>query len=142
MILIEGDGRIGAEVFGFFESLGIAADGDDTFGAEAAGDLHGELAGGAGGAEDEDAFAGDELSAVFERGPGGHGGIHHGGNGGVVEGVGDGRAHGTFGDGVLGEGSVGRARKAEEDAGAVGGTPAMRPTPSTPGMKGSWPVLP
>ena len=118
-ILIEEDGGFGAEGFGFFEGPGVAADGDDAASAEAAGDLHGEVTGAAGGAEDEDVFSGDEMGAMCEGGPGGHGRVDHGGDDGVVEGVGEGGAHGAPGDGALGEGSIGRARGAEEDADAI-----------------------
>ena len=56
-----------------------------------------------------------------ERRPGRHGGIDHGGDGGVVEIGGQRRAQRAPRNGALGEGSVGRVRCAEEDAGSVGG---------------------
>src|SRR5580658_10565241 len=108
-VLVEGDDGVGTEGFGFFECLGIAADRDNAFRAKATGDLHGEVAGAPGSAEDEDAFAVDEMSAMLKCGPGRHGGVDHGGDDGVIEIGGERRAHSAPGNGALGEGSVGRA---------------------------------
>ena len=58
--------------------------------------------------------------ARIEGDGGRHGGIGDGGGGGVGEPVGDGDKHGGVGEGLLGEGAEGRARAAEEDAGAGG----------------------
>ena len=76
------DGGVGAEGGELGEGLRIAAGGDDAAGASGFGDLDGELAGDAGGAEDEDAFAGLKLCAHESDGRG-HGGVGDGGGGGV-----------------------------------------------------------
>ena len=59
--------------------LRVSARGDDGLRSEVPGDLDGELAGGAGGAEDEDALAGVEGHPAVEGNPGGHAGVHGGG---------------------------------------------------------------
>ncbi len=117
--LVEADDGVGAEGGELGEGLRVAAGGNDAASSSGLGDLHGELAGDAGGAEDEDAFARLELGA-HEGDGGGHGGVGDGGGGRVGDRVGDGDEHGAGGDGLLGEGAEGWARAAEEDAGAGG----------------------
>src|SRR6185312_13800250 len=70
---LERDGCVGAEGFRLFERLGVTSAGDDTFCSATFCDLYGELAGHAGGAKDENALAADELRAIGQRAPGGHG---------------------------------------------------------------------
>ena len=94
--------------------------GGDAARAEAFGDLHGKLAGDAGGAEDEHAFAGDKLGARGERNPGGHGRVGDAGGGDVIQAVGERDAHSAGGADALGKGAPGVARAAEVDARAVG----------------------
>lgn len=120
VVLVERDDSVGAARPGFFKSLGIAAHRDDALRTEATGNLHSHLPCQACGAEDQNAFAHGKVGAVFERGPGRHGGIHHGGDGGVVERIGNGRAQGGPGDAAFSEGAKRRPHGAKENTRSVG----------------------
>ena len=119
-VLFEGDGGVGAEGGGLLEGFGVASGGDDARCAEAAGDLHGEVSGDAGRAEDEDALSGGELCARGERGPRGHAGVHHGGGRNVIDRVRQRQCHPRLSDGALGEGAIEIAGPSKVDTMAVG----------------------
>ena len=75
LVVDKGDRDIGAKVRHGFQRLDIAPGGDDLFGPEVIGDLHGEAPRGARRSIDEDGLAGLEARALLKRRPRRHAGI-------------------------------------------------------------------
>ena len=80
----------------------VATGADDLGRAKVFGDLHGHQAGAPGGAEDEHALTGAKIEAFPQGDPGGHAGVHTGGDQQRVGGVRQGQAAPGVDDGVLG----------------------------------------
>jgi hypothetical protein len=115
----ERDDGVRADLLQLFEFGDIAAGGDDLGRSEVLGQLHGDSAGGSGGAVDQDGFAGDEVSTLHQAGPRGHAGVGDGGGGDVVDGVGDSDAAPGVDGAELGQRPEGRLRHGEVDAAAI-----------------------
>ena len=90
--IAEGDEDVRAERLEGFERMHVAASDYDFACAEVLCKLHGECAGRAGCAVDQHGFAGLQLRAQHERGPGGHARIGERGGGDIVERIGYGHA--------------------------------------------------
>jgi hypothetical protein len=71
----EVDDRVGAEVPGALQRSAVAAGGDHPAGAKPLGDAHRNQPGNAGGAEDQDGFAGTQARPPGQRQPSGEPGI-------------------------------------------------------------------